>query len=178
MNIVLTNWIVLTGAPSSGKTSVIQELSKLGYAVEDEIPRILIENKLKSGLSLNDILADEEALEKEITEKEIANQESRNPDDLIFLDRALGDRVGYDRYLGMDSSYAFKMASQYKYRNVFIMDLLPFEHDGVRLENQDQAKELDKFFELGYIDLGYDPIRVPVMPVDKRTKFILDKCRL
>jgi predicted ATPase len=32
-----TNWYVVTGAPSSGKTTLVRELEKLGYRVVHEV---------------------------------------------------------------------------------------------------------------------------------------------
>jgi predicted ATPase len=40
-----TNWYVITGAPCSGKTSVIRELEKRGYRVVHEVARAYIEGK-------------------------------------------------------------------------------------------------------------------------------------
>ena len=44
-----TNWCVFTGAPSSGKTSVIEEMAHRGYAVQNEVARELIEGALRNG---------------------------------------------------------------------------------------------------------------------------------
>ena len=44
-----TNWYVITGAPSSGKSSVIRELENLGYRVVHEVARAYIEEELKKG---------------------------------------------------------------------------------------------------------------------------------
>ncbi len=178
MEKIETNWIVITGTSSSGKTSLINELGKRKFKIEPEVPRILIQTKLDSGLSLDDILKDEQSLEIEITKQEEINQDKRNPNDVIFLDRSSGDRIGYDRYLGMDTTESFRIASKYKFKDVFIFDPLPFEKDGVRLENQEQAMILDKLFEQGYIDLGYSPIRVPVMSIEDRASMILRHCNL
>ena len=129
-------------------------------------------------MTLDDILKDEETLEREITDQEAINQDRRKPNDLIFLDRSSGDRVGYDRYLGMDTTRSFEIASRCLFRDVFIFDPLPFEKDGVRLDNQDQTMKLDKLFEQGYKDLGYNPIRVPVMSIEDRATMILKHCCL
>lgn len=78
----------------------------------------------------------------------------------------------------MDTSESFSIASKFQFREVFVFDRLPLKQDGVRLENEDEAKQLDILLEQAYIDLGYTPIRVPVVSITDRVTFIINHCEI
>jgi predicted ATPase len=168
------DWIVITGAPSSGKSSTISELERRGYKVQQEASRAVIEEKLSSGLTLDQLLSDGQALQRDIVQREIQRQKERDPNQLIFLDRGMGDRVAYDRFLDMDATETFATSQCFLCKAVFIMERLPLIKDGVRLENEEEAGRLDLLIERSYRDLGYEPIRIPVLPLNQRVDFILD----
>ena len=52
---VNTNWYVITGAPCSGKTTLIDQLADLGYNTVPEAGRKYIENELAKGRSLDEV---------------------------------------------------------------------------------------------------------------------------
>jgi predicted ATPase len=60
-----TNWYVITGAPSSGKTSVICDLEKLGYRVVHEVARAYLDEQLQKGKRLKQIKADSLSFESQ-----------------------------------------------------------------------------------------------------------------
>ena len=51
----LNHWYVITGAPCSGKTSVIREIEKRGYGTVPEAARTYIKQELAQGLTLDKI---------------------------------------------------------------------------------------------------------------------------
>ena len=53
-----TNWYVITGAPCSGKTSVINAFEQQGFLVVHEVARAYIDEELQQGKSLKQIKAD------------------------------------------------------------------------------------------------------------------------
>jgi len=172
--VIETNWIVITGAPSSGKSSVIDAIEKLGYCVQREVARVLIEELKRAGATLEDICKDQIALQRAIIAREISNEAVRDPQQLTFLDRGMGDRITYDRLLGLDPSETLALASRYRCKAVFIMDRLPFVQDDVRIEDEATAKLLDLMLEEDYRSLGYRPCRVPVMPIEERVELIIE----
>jgi predicted ATPase len=48
--------------------------------------------------------------------------------------------------------------------------------DPVRSENAQSADRIEGLIEAAYSGLGYDIIRVPVMPVRERAEFVLSRC--
>jgi hypothetical protein len=69
-----TNWHVITGAPCSGKTAVIEALARQGYRIVPEIARSYIESRLACGATLNAIKADALAFESHILLGKIAHR--------------------------------------------------------------------------------------------------------
>jgi len=169
-----TKWIVITGAPSSGKTSVIDDLRARGYPVEQEVAREYIEACLAQGQSMTEIRKDHgQMLQSEILRLKVAREAALDPAACIFMDRGLPDSVTYFRIAGMDTAAAEQASRAFGYAAVFLFDRLPIVQDGVRVEDAQQADEIDRMLMLDYTVLGYAPVRVPVMPVVGRTDFIL-----
>lgn len=177
---VQTSWIAITGAPSSGKTSVIDELALHGYAVQAEVARAYIEEKLALGQSLDDVRgpAHVQAMQREIFARAFALEEQEDPARLVFLDRGLPDLFAYYRLVGLDAAELREAVQKFRYRAVFLLDRLPLKHDDVRSEDDAAAQQLENMFLADYKAVGYDVMRVPVLPVGARCDFILRKLGL
>ncbi|MBU6475290.1 MAG: ATP-binding protein [Alphaproteobacteria bacterium] len=172
-----TNWCVITGAPSSGKTSVIDALKARGFAVENEVARELIELALRGGRDLRDVRGDVADLQRGILEVALAREMELDPHATVFLDRGIPDSLTYLRLAGLDVFAAAAVARLFRYRAVFIFDRLPVVQDNVRTEDAALAEKIDKMLEEDYRSAGYAPVRVPVMPVAARADFILERLR-
>jgi hypothetical protein len=61
---VQTNWHVTTGAPSSGKTSLIDQLANKGFRTVPETARVHIEKEMARGRTIDEIRESAEALER------------------------------------------------------------------------------------------------------------------
>ncbi len=177
---IATNWCAITGAPSSGKTSVIEELQKRGQKTEPEAARAVIEKMLSLGKTLADVRSTAEARKKlqiDILDLKMAREKALDPKDRVFMDRGMPDSISYFRVAGLDVAPAVDACKIFRYRHVFIFDRLPLEHDNVRTETDAEAAALDRALEEDYKMLGYDPVRVAVMPVAARADFILNLLR-
>lgn len=168
-----TNWVVITGAPSSGKTSVIDALANLGHAVQGEVARAVIERHLKTGKPLAEVRRDAAGLQREMLGEKVALEASMDPAAPVFMDRGMPDSITYYREAGIDTEPAVEASRIFRYRAVFVFDRLPLVQDDVRSEDDATASRLDLELEEDYRALGYDPVRVPVMPVAERVDFIL-----
>jgi predicted ATPase len=170
-----TEWIVITGAPCSGKSSVISNLELLGYPVVHEVARAYINELLKSGKSLQEITADKLAFERTILHRKLAIEAALSEKEIIFLDRALPDSIAYFKSAGLDPSEPLEKSRSIRYRKIFHFQRLLFENDHVRAENDRIAENLDRLLKQSYEMLGYPVVDVPVLTVELRIDFILER---
>ncbi len=170
-----TNWHVITGAPCSGKTAVIEVLAQQGYRTVPEFARYYIENRLACGETLETIKADALAFESHILLEKIRREKELSADELNFLDRAVPDSIAYFELEGLDPSLPLQQARLVRYRSVFLFERVILEKDAVRTEDEPTAARLEALLEQSYMRLGYNLIRVPVMPVPCRAEFILER---
>jgi predicted ATPase len=176
MNAEETNWFVITGGPSAGKTTTISLLKSRGYATAPEMSRTIIEEEMARGRELADIRADGDAFQMQILHRQQQLEASLNPDDVVFLDRGLPDGLAYERFLGLTPNPELVAASTTaRYRKVFVLDLLPIHDDGGRIENEHEQREIQKQLLATYRELGFDVVTVPVMTLDERAQYILDR---
>ena len=176
-NVIQTAWCVLTGAPSCGKTTVLKALESLGYTSVPEAARAYIEKELSQGRILQDIRHNEGAFQHQLITIKMQIESALPPEQIIFLDRALPDSISYLQIAGLDCSEALKAAQIFRYSYVFVFDPLPLQADGVRIENPQTITLLDKQLEQDYRNLGYDIIRIPVMPTQERVNLILQRLK-
>jgi predicted ATPase len=173
INAAQTSWHVITGAPCSGKTAVIDALAGLGYRIVPEVARAHIDQQLAMGRSLWQIKADPLVFERRIL-NEKADLENRLPaDQTVFLDRAVPDSMAYYELEGLDPAEPLALSRTHRYASVFFFEPLPFEKDPVRSEDRRAAARLTTLLKKSYRVLGYEVITVPVLPVDQRLRFVL-----
>lgn len=170
----ITNWYVITGAPCSGKTSVISRLEQLGYKVIHETARAYINEELDKGRTLDEIKADMSMFEHNIFYRKIELESLLPEKAIIFLDRAIPDSVAYFRFAGIDPKEPEEKSAGIRYRKIFLFERLRIKHDEVRNENEGDSILIDRLIEETYRTLGYEIIRVPVLPLERRVDFILE----
>jgi len=172
---VQTKWVVLTGAPNSGKTTLIKCLMQHGFRTSPELARVYIANEIAKGITL-------EEQEKDMYNRQrgvnnfVINAEAQMPaNELIFLDRGFPDALAYSRIVGLDPNEFLCDCFQHRYAAVFCLERFTFQDDGVRFENEAGADFLQKWLISDYFALGYDLVRVPILPVEERLDFILSR---
>ena len=168
-----TGWCVITGAPCSGKTSVIGELQRRGHRSVDEVARSFIDTELGKGRSLGEIKADILSFEREILERKLSIEATLPTDELIFLDRAVPDSIAYFLLEGLDPVEPLSKSRIFRYRKIFLFDRLQLERDRARSEDDAKAGRIDSLLENAYRRLGYDVVRIPVLPVVQRADLVL-----
>lgn len=168
-----TNWYVITGAPCSGKTAVINQLAQRGHAVVHEVARAYIDAELARGKTLAQIKADEEAFERHILMAKVKLEASLARDEIIFWDRAVPDSIAYYNLCGLDPAEPRQKSQRVRYRKIFMLERLTFLADPVRSEDEKTADRLGYLIEESYQSLGYELIHVPTVSVADRTEFVL-----
>ena len=170
-----TKWSVITGAPCSGKTAVIHLLEQRGHKVVHEVARAHIDTELMRGKTLAEIKADEWAFERHILMEKVRIESTLDKDDIIFFDRGVPDSIAYYKLNGLDPTEPFQQSAEVRYQNVFLFERLRFLTDPVRSEDETTARRLSRLIEEAYQSLGYDIIHVPLLSVEERTEFVLER---
>jgi predicted ATPase len=170
-----TNWYIITGAPCSGKTSVISALDQQGYRVVHEVARAYIDEELQKGKSLKQIKADPYQFENHIFLTKLKIEASLPENEIVFLDRAVPDSIAYFKLEGLDPGQPVEKSKLVRYKRVFQFERLAFLEDGVRSEDSLLAERIDTLLKDSYRKLNYEIVRVPAISVEERTKFILER---
>jgi predicted ATPase len=168
-----TKWYVITGAPCSGKTTVVQGLERLGYRVVHEVARSYIAHQMNRGQSLERVKADQPAFQRHILHARIGIEKTLPENRMVFLDRAVPDSIAYFKLAGLNPEPAIAQSGTMRYRKIFLFDRLPYKADTVRRESEEEAERLHDLIEDSYRRLFYDIERVPVLSVEDRIRFIL-----
>ncbi len=171
--------IVITGGPSTGKSTVINELKNRAFTCFDEVSRDIIKEAQQEGIEQL-FLADPFLFSRKLIEGRLKQYHEADKIDkpLIFFDRGIPDVNAYLRYIKQDIPEEFeKITKEHPYdRLVFIMP--PWEDiyttDAERYESFNQAQLIHNKLVNYYKELGYYLIFVPFGPVEKRVDYILD----
>ncbi len=173
-----TNWIVISGPPSSGKTTLINALDHLGYKTNGDISRLIIENHLKEGNNISQIRENDETLQKEILLAMVNKAEELSIKELIFHDYSFPDNIPYLKINNLNIPHEFIFYSKYyKFRNIYICEPLSFVRDGIRTESLSEQKELYNLIWENYLSLGYNPILLPRLSLNERINLIINNLK-
>ena len=168
--------IVITGGPSTGKTSIINAFSKLHHNTFPEVARVVIQNQLKinsNKVPWNDV----SGFSKLVLKKQIIDFNDAKRGFNIY-DRGIPDLIGY---INHGNQYLFKdlrlNAKKLKYKFIFILppweDI--YETDNERRESYEDAIKIYESIKKAYTSLNYKLIEVPKDTLPNRVLFILNK---
>ena len=172
---VQTNWHVLTGAVCAGKTTLIDMLADRGCQTVPEAGRRLIEAEVASGRTLEDLFGNGDALAPVVANTQRRAEHGLRAADVVFLDRALPDCLFFYRNFGLDPNELLADCFCHQYASVFVLDRLPLQLDGARVQDDAYRTLLDEWLVRDYTALGYRVVRVPALPPQERLEFILER---
>ena len=170
-----TKWHVITGASCSGKSTLIDQLAQKGFKTLPEAARLYFEREFAAGRTIGEIREDTAAMTHTIWDLWLEMIAELNPSETIFHDRGLPDAPAFFRLAGMDPNDAVPDCLDYHYKSVFVLDRLPYQKDDVRAGDDEIAEYFESWLLRDYSALGYEIIRVPVLPREERLEFVLDK---
>lgn len=169
------NWYVITGAPCSGKTTIIQLLERAGYKVIYEAARVYIDREIKKGRSLKEIRKNEFVFQRKVLDFKIQAEKKLNPKEIVFLDRGIPDTIAYYKLLSIPADKKLEsIAKRSWYKKIFFFEKLDYEKDYARTETEEEIKKLEKLLLDIYKKLNLSIIKVPVMKIEDRLNFILN----
>ena len=172
---VQTNWHVITGAPCSGKTTLIDQLADKGFQTIPEAGREYIKREMARGRTIDQIRGNMASIQIAIKDMQSEIEHGLRANDVLFLDGAVPGSLAWYRAFGLNPNEILLECFHYRYASVFILDPLPFQENGVRDDDAAKVGYLDEWLARDYSALGYRVVRVPVLSPQERLAFVLER---
>lgn len=175
-------FVVITGGPGAGKSSLIDALAADGFPIVAEAGRDIIRDQMACGGTALPWI-DPAAFAQTMLDHDIAayTQCARRADDsLVFFDRGVVDIVGYLTLIGLPIPSSLDMAAhRLRYRPlVFIAPAWReiYAQDTERKQDFDEARRTEAAMREVYLRYGYTLIDLPHASVAERITFIRRAC--
>ncbi len=174
----MTKKYVLTGSAWSGKTSVINALAREKFVTVPEAATLIISEQLTKGGNLLPWTNLDYFLEV-LIEKQLALEAQIPAESTVaFIDRGIPDELAYFKYRGIKPTPVYEKAfREHRYETtVFLLEALPgYRQDQIRREPLEMVQKLRSLHQEAYTELGYEVTKVPLLPVEERVKFVLER---
>lgn len=173
--------VVVTGGPFSGKTTLVRELSGLGYTTVPEAAIDVIRR-------LNDRMgvagqrswrrSHVQEFQRMVFDLQVEREEALDPGpDPVFLDRGLADGIAYCLYQGVEPLPVFReRAASSGYERAFVLDTLEgFDGRGEsgRMSSRQDSLDVGRLLTEVYEAIGVDVVQVGPAPVGGRVQTLL-----
>ncbi|MBU1110089.1 AAA family ATPase [Patescibacteria group bacterium] len=184
---------ILTGAPRSGKTTVIRELSSHCKVFEEPVSRIVKQQVLSlkekgeiipaHSVSLSKLFPQIEVFFESCLRLFLADYEESQWLNLSLFDRGLPDLIVLHELLGTTIVPGLvSIIKEYSYsRKVFLFDLLDRALFNIHIKQRPPFRTYEECRRIGdriaetYQQLGYDITIVPFDTVENRKLFVLER---
>lgn len=164
---------MVTGPPSSGKTTLVNALQEKGRIVSSEVAREIIQYTLYPGRLKQCMDRNSLALQREILAVTLKREHVLGTEQEIIFDRGIPDSIAYFEFHGFDPRLAIKASQFRRYKKIFYCEGLPVVRDGVRLETDSVAEEIGELIIKAYTSLDYNMTFLPIVSVDERVEMVL-----
>lgn len=169
----------MTGAPGTGKTSVIAELANRFPTVREPARELIAAHRAATGEGTLD--ARPELFVRRLVARSIADFHGVPGHGVVFFDRGLPDCAAYASVFGLDPLPVLKEARGLHYASpVFVAP--PWEEihtqDDLRRATFAEVLAFDAQVRRAYGELGYEVVELPRTSVAERAGFILERLGL
>lgn len=173
-----SNAIIITGGPGMGKTSVIEQLSDIGYNSVEETGRNIIQKELKTDGNRLPWL-DKKGFAMAMFQQSLKDfQNVSEKCGLTFFDRGIPDVIGYLKLCNISIPETMLQAAKEKryYPKIFITPPWKsiYVNDAERKQTFAEVVSTYHIIKETYSFLGYKLVELPKITVLKRAKFILE----
>jgi predicted ATPase len=168
-------WI-LTGAPGSGKTAILEELRGRLRCVDEPARRVLAEQRAIGGPGIPE--RDPARFVELLLEVSIADHERALGGDPTLFDRGIPDCIAYAIHLGVDPGPSVRASDRYRYHDEVLV-LEPWEQiyatDDERTMSFADTVAFHAALEDAFERSGYRRVTVPRGSATDRAAFVQDR---
>ena len=168
-------WI-LTGAPGSGKTTILDELRGTIHRVDEPARRVLAEQRASGGTGTPD--RDPSRFVELLLEAAIADHERAFGAGPALFDRGIPDCIAYAIHLGVDPGPSLRASDRYRY-NGEVLILEPWEEiyatDDERTMSFADTVAFHTVLEDAFDRSGYRRVTVPRGAAGDRAAFVSER---
>lgn len=161
-----TSWVVLTGGPGAGKSTVLAELKLRGHRVVAEQALAYIHSRQGQGESINDISADVAELTAQIFQLNQRSQQQTATNDQVLFDRALPDVLAFSIVDGLDVAQMLPACATHRFAAAFVLEQVGARNDSTVYHTDSQISQIEKNCEAIYKTLANVVVRVPSFTQD------------
>jgi predicted ATPase len=166
---------VVSGASCSGKTTLIDQLADKEFQTVPELARQYFERELAKGLMIDELREDRATFTCQVYDMMVERERGLQPNEVIFLDRGLPDALTFYRFAGLNPNEILPDCFKYRYASVLMLNRMPYQRDGVRAGDDETATYFESWTSRDYSALGYNVVRVPVLPPEERLAFVIER---
>ena len=172
-------FLVISGGPGSGKSTLIDALEQRGFTRTVEAGRAIIQDQVAIGGTA--LPWDDRALFAELmlSWEMRSHRSAQDQTEPVFFDRGVPDVIGYFSLCGLPvPSHMEAAAQQIRYnKTVFLAPPWPeiFGQDAERKQDFNEAVRTFAAMETTYRRFGYEIALLPKTSVEERVEFILKK---
>lgn len=164
-----TNWVVITGPPSSGKTTLVEHFAANGFVTSGDSTRALIARVVEE----EGRTAEEFRFAPDFQRRALAamaeSERALDPDDQVVLEYALPCNIAFHRTEEIEVPDELAAAArEFRYRTIIVLDPLDWAADSERVEDQEYQLAVHRHLLDVFLELGYQPFRLPVLPIEDR----------
>jgi predicted ATPase len=171
----MNRFVIITGCSGGGKSALLAELSRRGYAVVEEPGRRIVREELDKGGSALPWV-DAVAFARRAVEMSLADLAAANgATGWVFFDRGLIDAESALRELTGQRPFGASQDARRYHRQVFLAPPWReiYRQDPERRHGYDDAVAEFERLARAYPSLGYEVALLPKAPVDARADFVI-----
>ena len=167
--------IVITGAPGTGKTTLLLALLARGYTIVGDTARTIIQDRRRRGLSPR---PDPHEFAREVLRMDIENfvHHAASPGPVFFERGVLDALCLLDGVTPLNENELSTWLARYRYLpKVFVLPPWKaiYVNDDERDHTFEHAELVNRMVQEWYLRCGYQILELPMVSVEERCTFVL-----